>query len=145
MSLQPGRRVAAVFRRSGLLFAALACFCLAGGQWTVLQGVAWVRMVANYSQASGSLVTGIEQTFDGQHACDLCRTIQAAKSKAHQESAASFGAKEDAKVKALLVSAVPLAERTAAKVAFAHPAAPQVAARAEQPPTPPPRRSLLAA
>ena len=145
MSLCFGRRIVVVFRRLGLLSAALACFCIAGGQWTVLQGVAWARMVADYSQASGSLVTGIAQTFDGQHACNLCLAIQAAKSKAHQEKAASFGAKEDAKVKALPVEVVALVQRTSAEIVFARFNAPNMAARVEPPPTPPPRRIVLAA
>ena len=68
-----------MLRKAGLLGAALAMFAIAGGHWAVLQSVAWAGMLADYTRASGSWLTGVEQTFDGEHPCSLCREIAVAK------------------------------------------------------------------
>jgi hypothetical protein len=47
---------------------------LSGGQWGILQGVAWTKMLVEYSQADG-LRQGIIKTFDGEHPCELCKSI----------------------------------------------------------------------
>ncbi len=64
-----------------LLFLA---FWIMGGQWLMLQSVAWVNMVRDYSQ-NQSLSQALKKTFDGNHPCPLCRYIQ--KEKAAQNSA----------------------------------------------------------
>ena len=135
-----------MFRKLGILGAALALFSIAGGHWAVLQSVAWVGMLVDYSQSSGSVVTGFEHTFNGQYACDLCRAIQSGKSKERKGNEASFGAKDDAKVKALPTEAlVPTMERVAVAVEFCGVVQGRVVVRAEPPPTPPPRRAGCAA
>ena len=119
---------------------------MAGGQWAVLQSVAWARMLAEYSQQSGSVAQGLERTFDGQHPCNLCRAIQTGKSKEHKESSPVPGTKEDGKVKAWLTEApTPAAERVIAAAEFAREGESEFTSRAEAPPTPPPRRALPAA
>ena len=134
-----------MFRRFGLLCAVLAIFSIAGGQWAVLQSVAWAQMVVDYSQRSGSFTVGIKQTFDGQHACQLCQAIQAEKSKAKDQTATS-GATNDAKVKALATDGcVPIPERTAVGVMLFCAVCSDFSNRVEPPPTPPPRRVSLAA
>ena len=60
-----------------LLIAAL--FFAVGGNWLVLQSVAWGRMIVEYSQRS-SIKEAVSQTFDGAHPCDMCKAI----SKAHK-------------------------------------------------------------
>ena len=138
--------MSSVLRRFSFLLATLAFFSMAGGQWTVLQGVAWARMLADYSQRSGSLVTGVEQTFDGRHACDLCRAIQVGKSKEHKESSTVSGAKEDRKVKALPTKApAPCAERVMIAVVFPRGDEWVFTSWVEAPPTPPPRGAFFAA
>jgi hypothetical protein len=67
--------------RFSLLFLA---FWIMGGQWLMLQSVAWVNMVRDYSQ-NQSLSQALKKTFDGNHPCPLCRYIQ--KEKAAQNSA----------------------------------------------------------
>jgi hypothetical protein len=47
---------------------------LSGGQWGVLQGIAWTKMLIEYSQADG-LRQGIIKTFDGEHPCEMCKSI----------------------------------------------------------------------
>ena len=135
-----------MFRRLGILCAALALFAIAGGHWAVLQSVAWAGMAVDYSQRSGSVVTGLEQTFNGQYACDLCRAIQTAKSKERKGGDAAFGAKEAAKVKALPVE-VPLSgsEQTAEEARMCAVVEDRLIVRTETPPTPPPRRAARVA
>jgi hypothetical protein len=43
-----------------------------------MQMIAWGNMLVDYSSEKG-LVAGVKDTFDGQHPCDLCSSIQAAK------------------------------------------------------------------
>jgi len=47
-----------------------------GGQWMLLQGVAWVGMAVSYSIEVGSVKEGLEKTFDGEHPCPLCKAVQ---------------------------------------------------------------------
>jgi hypothetical protein len=135
-----------VFRRIGLLFVALAFFSIAGGQWAVVQSVAWAEMLRDYSQRTGSLTAAVEQTFDGQHPCELCRQIQTAKSQQHKENPVIPGAKQDARVKAISTDPIVRpAPRPATMLAF-HPAAAGCSAGwTEAPPTPPPRPGVVAA
>jgi hypothetical protein len=57
---------------------ALALFLVAGGHWAMLQGVAWVTMVHDFSRG-GSLTQAVEKTFDGKHPCAMCKKIAKAK------------------------------------------------------------------
>ena len=50
-----------------------------GLHWALLQSVAWAGMVVRYSQDE-SLSTAFAKTFDGRHACKLCRIVQAGRS-----------------------------------------------------------------
>jgi hypothetical protein len=56
-----------------------------GGQWFMLQSVAWAGMLIN-NLRHDSLQTAVEQTFDGKHACPLCRAIAAAKKSSEKKS-----------------------------------------------------------
>lgn len=49
-------------------------FHLTGGHWAALQLVAWAGMLRDYTAEKG-LVTGISETFDGDHPCPLCTQI----------------------------------------------------------------------
>jgi hypothetical protein len=137
-----------VFRRIGILLMALAFFSIAGGQWAVVQSVAWAEMLRDYTLQTGSVTVAVEHTFDGQHACEMCRRIQAAKSQEqeHKQSPVLPGTKEDAKVKA--VSADPIlrqAQRLATAMVFHSGAVPFIPGWTEAPPNPPPRSGLVAA
>ena len=63
---------------------ALSLFMALGGPLALLQGVAWVTMVRDFSK-SGSLSQAVEKTFDGQHPCPLCQKL--AKARAAEEKA----------------------------------------------------------
>lgn len=60
------------------LMMALSLFLVAGGHWAMLQGVAWVTMVHDFSRG-GSLTQAVEKTFDGKHPCAMCKKIAKAK------------------------------------------------------------------
>lgn len=60
--------------RLGRYVLLAAMFCAIGGHWVVLQTVAWGGMMMQYSRTSG-LTMAVEKTFDGQHPCDMCKTI----------------------------------------------------------------------
>ncbi len=139
-------KVAIVFRRLGFLCALLAAFSLAGGHWAALQTVAKATMLYRYAQRDGCLTVAAEETFDGQHPCELCRQIAAAKSREQKETPAAPGLKQDAKAKAVLTeTTIPPAPRSAMEVPFPRTAARLGPLHTDQPPTPPPRRADSAA
>ena len=65
----------------GHAVAAVAMFFVAGGHWGALQTVAWAGMLWNYTQAEGSLLSGVKKTFDGEHPCTMCTSIKTGKEK----------------------------------------------------------------
>ena len=57
-----------------------------GGEWAVLQSVAWVGMAVSYSQKT-SFQEALQKTFDGQHPCKLCKVVEAGrKAEKHQQA-----------------------------------------------------------
>ena len=56
-----------------------------GGHWIFLQSVAWGKMLVDYSQNVG-LSKGIEQTFDGNHPCQMCDQVQKGSQKENSDS-----------------------------------------------------------
>lgn len=69
--------------RLARILVLLAAVQILGGHWAVLQSVAWVKMVVDYSQ-SESVTVAIEKTFDGAHPCDLCKVVS--KGRAAEQS-----------------------------------------------------------
>lgn len=63
----------------GQFIAAIALFFIIGGHWGVLQTVAWANMIWTYTTQDGSVLAGAKKTFDGDHPCSMCHSIQAAK------------------------------------------------------------------
>lgn len=57
---------------------------MTGGHWAILQSVAWMRMIVVYSRAA-PIRTALEQTFDGQHPCKMCKLIQTEKQASQQQ------------------------------------------------------------
>lgn len=135
-----------VLRKFGLLFAAFALFSIAGGHWAVLQTVAWAGMLHDYAQRTGSVAVAVEQTFDGQHPCALCRDIAAAKAREHTQNPTAPKAKDDTKVKALVAdSLVNPMILVVTEIRFPRAVPDFGPSRTEQPPTPPPRWGTSAA
>jgi hypothetical protein len=77
---------------TGLLTAMI--LSVTGGQWQILQSVAWARMIFNYSRAE-SIQTALEQTFDGRHPCELCKLIQKAKESDRPQALQQNSTKDD--------------------------------------------------
>jgi hypothetical protein len=67
-----------VFVRPGKILVICALIATTGLHWTLLQSVAWVGMIAGYSEHS-TFKVALEKTFDGRHPCCLCKAIAAAK------------------------------------------------------------------
>jgi len=113
-----------------LLIASLALTL--GFHWTILQTVAWVGMIVDYS-GQGTVCEAVAKTFDGQHPCPICKLVRSGK---------STEGKSEIK---------PTAQRfdlfAASEIAVYFPPSPQPAffpvasmtGRLETPPLPPPR------
>ena len=65
-------------KRAGLGLALLSLVSLLGGDWFLLQSIAWGRMLVNYSAAYG-FQEGVVRTFDGDHPCAMCCAIKKAR------------------------------------------------------------------
>lgn len=65
-------------RLLGCIVMSAALFLAAGGHLALLQGVAWVTMVHDFSR-TGSLSQAVGKTFDGHHPCPLCKKIAMAR------------------------------------------------------------------
>jgi hypothetical protein len=68
---------AVLFKISRWLLVFMLCVSL-GFHWGLLQSVAWVGMIVNYS-CQGSLKDAVVKTFDGQHPCPLCKLVREGK------------------------------------------------------------------
>jgi hypothetical protein len=57
------------------LFVVLFAFVFScGGQWYVLQGIAWANMIREYAQMV-PLTQAVQMTFSGKYPCALCKAI----------------------------------------------------------------------
>lgn len=74
-----------VFTRSGKILVALALAFSLGAHWSLLQVVAWVNMTVSYAQ-DASIGEALEKTFDGKHACKLCKLVDEGKQQEQQQS-----------------------------------------------------------
>lgn len=54
------------------------CLHLCGGHYGVVQMFAWGKMIVDYSSEKG-VVAAVSDTFDGEHPCELCKSIAKAK------------------------------------------------------------------
>jgi hypothetical protein len=80
---------------------------MAGGHWGALQTVAWAGMLWNYTQADGSLLSGVKKTFDGTNPCTMCKSIESAKEKERAEPLVVVSAKKIEAFPAPLLAALP--------------------------------------
>jgi len=82
-----------MLHRLGTLMIGFAMFSIVGGHWAVLQTVAWVGMVADYSQTS-SVGLAIRKTFSGESPCSMCRAIEKGKAAETKLPALAQGGKK---------------------------------------------------
>lgn len=59
----------------GVAVCLLALFAASGGHWTVLQTIAWSRMLVEYSR-DATLAEAARDTFSGKRPCALCKKIR---------------------------------------------------------------------
>lgn len=64
-----------LWKKVGSVLALMAVLTLSGAHWAVLQSVAWSRMLIDYSEEFG-IQEGVSRTFDGEHPCPMCCSIQ---------------------------------------------------------------------
>jgi hypothetical protein len=67
-------KLAVLSKISKWLLVFMLCVTL-GCHWGLLQSVAWVGMMVNYS-CQGSLKDAVSKTFDGRHPCPLCKLVR---------------------------------------------------------------------
>jgi hypothetical protein len=77
-----------VIVRLGKVLVVFAIAATLSAHWALLQTVAWTTMFADNLQTE-SLHDAVTTTFDGDHPCDLCKAIDAAK-KSEQKKQTSF-------------------------------------------------------
>lgn len=126
-----------------LLVAALTISV--GLHWAVMQSMAWVGMAVTYTVKTGSVVQGLSDTFDGEHACPMCHAVEEGTKKSSPKQDGSVPSKigKDMKLHLAMVS-VP-------SFVFACPAANEWITQSEAgslrpvtPEPPPPRRGIEA-
>lgn len=122
----------------GLLLA-LSLFTAVGGPWSIVQGIAWVRMAVAYSAQDGVPVA-LQKTLDGKHPCKLCHEIVK-----HQKPVKSDPVQVEFQLKlepfCLMDGEVSIAPRSMATLFLAGILNPIT--YSSSPPIPPPRESLF--
>lgn len=131
------RIIAIVLHRIARLIVLGTLSLTIGLHWGILQSVAWVGMVVDYSQEN-SIGTAIEMTFDGKHPCRLCLAVQDGK-KAGQPVGEEAPTNPKPELFALQTAQIDLAQPAVAEMRPGqHPDHPLLSS---PPPLPPPRLS----
>ena len=116
------------------IIAILAAVQILGGHWVALQSVAWVGMVLDYSQQA-SLSMALEKTFDGEHPCGLCKTVNKGRSEEQKNATLKMLVKFEAVLTPQVAALAPVSEpwnyprlvETHASLALAPPTPPPLA------------------
>lgn len=116
-----------------------------GLHWAVMQSVAWVGMAVTYTVKTGSVVQGLSDTFDGEHACPMCHAVEKGTKNSSPKQDDSLPGKvaKDMKLHLALISvpafifAAPVANKWTAQSETG-------SSRSITPEPPPPRRGLEA-
>lgn len=121
-------------RRLTLLVVLVAFVFSCGGQWYVLQGIAWANMIRDYS-VSVPFAQAVKMTLSGQYPCAICKVI-AEKKNQENDKLATMEKQEKKILSSSLIFAAP----------FPRHIIPDFPARdeslrtwSEPPPLPPPR------
>ncbi len=107
-----------------------------GGQWYVLQSIAWVKMLHDYSQMV-PFTEAVSMTFSGQYPCAICKAI-AEKKQSENDKICSL---EKFEKKFFPPVSITLVRPTAVSFQYTD-YLNSLQARSEAPPTPPPRPAL---
>ncbi len=74
-----------------IILAAFVFSC--GGNWAVLQGIAWANMIREYSEVV-PLAQAVQMTLSGEYPCVMCKAIAEKKSSEQQKSLTLKSTKE---------------------------------------------------
>jgi len=121
-------------RRLTLLVVLVAFTFSCGGQWPLLQGVAWANMVREYSETA-PFAQAVRMTFSGQYPCSLCKAIAEKKQEENTKLATALKHEKKLFSPGLVVEARSMAispQTFVVRESFFQ-------TRSETPPTPPPR------
>jgi hypothetical protein len=121
-------------RRVTLLVVLVAFTFSCGGQWPVLQCVAWANMIREYSEMV-PLTQAVQMTFSGQYPCAICKTIAEKKESENTKVAVLF--QHEKKIVSSGFSIAPRATTVSPQSFVIRNSFFQT--RSEAPPTPPPR------
>jgi hypothetical protein len=117
-----------------MVLAAFVFSC--GGQWYLLQGIAWVKMVHDYSQMV-PFTEAVSMTFSGKYPCEICKAL-AEKQQSADNAMCSFE-----KFEKKFFPPVSIQPTTPVSVAVQYGEfVNSFSSRTDSPPTPPPRRAL---
>ncbi len=119
--------------RTGQYLLIAAMFCALGGHWLVLQTVAWGGMIVDYSRSAGFSVA-VGRTFDGQHPCQMCKSIEKTRQTEKKQDAVVMEMKLDVFHEAARTLVWPVMSFWQQSVVDSSPLA-----RSEPPSVPPPR------
>jgi hypothetical protein len=132
-----------LFKATGVAASLFALFVMMGGHWLTLQSVAWTRMLVEFSKTD-SLWQAIEKTFDGEHPCKLCLSVNEGRQKEQREQREAPLIKSEKSrelffdVRRMVVPAAPVSARQAVEFV------PRLCSDfVDSPPTPPPRPSAV--
>jgi hypothetical protein len=120
-------------RRLTLLFVLVAFVFSCGGQWYVLQAVAWANMVRDYSNMV-PFSQAVEMTLSGKYPCALCHLIAERKNSENDKLATIE--KQEKIFSSSLIAAVPIQPGV---VRYFFSGDNFLRTRSEPPPLPPPR------
>jgi hypothetical protein len=120
-----------------ILLSLVLLLSLSGAHWWLLQSLAWSQMLVTYSARSG-LIKGVEETFDGDHPCRMCKAIKQARESTASQPASLAPTQKSADVLGLPPE-IPVRET---RLAFSLPENrdQDAASFRAPPPVPPPRR-----
>jgi len=125
----------AVLRRFSSLALLTAFILSCGGHWYVLQGIAWVGMVRDYSEKV-PVLTAVKMTVSGQYPCKMCKAITEKRQQENDKLIKLPEFKKDF----LHSPALVLAEPSSAPWIYVVTEVDPVPLR-DTPPTPPPRQA----
>lgn len=77
-----------------MLVLSIVLFYGGGSVW--LQGIAWLTMVPEQIVTSGSIEQGLKNTFNGKHACALCKAAAQLRAQEAQQELVFFDPSKDA-------------------------------------------------
>jgi hypothetical protein len=121
-------------RRCAILLVLVAFIFSSGGEWAMLQCIAWGNMIREYS-GMVPLAQAVEMTFSGEYPCALCKVI--AEKKQSENSKLAVLIKPEKLISTLVFSYLPRVAMLAPQIYFEQEIFLQT--RSDVPPTPPPR------